>query len=81
MAGPKDVIEQFKMNVKTRFNISDLGILKKHLGIGYEWKEDHGKKYIEATMPKLIREIIESFEEHMGREAKISKVPGMPGAT
>jgi hypothetical protein len=39
---PKDAIEQFKIDVKTRFNISDLGLLKKHLGIWYEWK---GKKW------------------------------------
>jgi hypothetical protein len=35
MAGPKDVIEQFKTDVKTRFNISNLVILKKHLGVWY----------------------------------------------
>jgi hypothetical protein len=34
-----------------------------------------------ATMPKLVGEIIESFEEHMARETKISKVPGTPGET
>jgi hypothetical protein len=82
MAGPKDAIEQFKMDVKKRFNITDLGLLKKHLGIWYDWKEEeNGEKYIVATMPKLVGEIIESFEEHMSREAKISKVPGTPGET
>jgi hypothetical protein len=82
MAGTKDAIEQFKMDVKKRFNITDLGLLKKHLGIWYDWKEEeNGEKYIEATMPKLVGEIIESFEEHMARETKISKVPGTPGET
>jgi hypothetical protein len=70
------------MDVKTRFNITDLGLLKKHLGIWYDWKEEeNGEKFIEATMPKLVGEIIESFEEHMSREVKISKVPGTPGET
>jgi hypothetical protein len=81
MAGTKEAIEQFKMDVKKRFNITDLGLLKKHLGIWYDWKEENGEKYIEATMPKLVGEIIESFEEHMAREAKMSKVPGTPGET
>jgi hypothetical protein len=82
MVGPKHVIEQFKLDVKTRFNITDLGTLTKHLGIWYEWKkDDNGEKYIVATMPKLVKEIIESFEDHMGREAKISSVPGTPGET
>jgi hypothetical protein len=82
MAGSKDVIEQFKKDVKKRFNISDLGKIKKHLGIWYEWRqENNGEKYIIATMPKLVKEIIESFESHVEREAKRSKVPGTPGTT
>jgi hypothetical protein len=33
-------------------------------------------------MPKIVREIIESFEEHVSWEAaKISNVPGTPGTT
>lgn len=44
MVGPKDVIEQFKIDVKTRFNITELGVLKKHLGMWYEWKEGNGEK-------------------------------------
>ena len=81
MAGPRDVIEKFKMDVKSRFNISELGILKKHLGIWYEWKQENGETYILATVPKLARKIIESFKEHMAQPAKISKVPGTQGET
>jgi hypothetical protein len=32
-------------------------------------------------MPKLAGETIESFEEHMSRETKMSKAPGTPGET
>jgi hypothetical protein len=32
-------------------------------------------------MPKLVSEIIKSFEDHMGREAKMSNTPGTPGST
>jgi hypothetical protein len=82
MAGTKDAMEQFKLNVKTRFNVTDLGLLKKHLGIWCDWKEEeNGEKHIAATMPKLAGETIESFEEHMARETKMSKVPGTPGET
>jgi hypothetical protein len=81
MIGPKEAIEQFKLDIQQRFNITELGILKKHLGIWYNWKKDNGEQYIEATMPKLVREIIESFEEHKARDVKISKVPGTPGET
>jgi hypothetical protein len=58
MAGPKGVLEQFK--------------LKKHLGIWYNWKEENnGKKYIVVTRPKLVKEITESYKEHMTCKAKI----------
>jgi hypothetical protein len=71
MAGSKDVIEQFKKDVKKRFNISDLGKIKKHLGIWYDWREEANvEKYIIANTPKLVKEIIESFESHMEREAR-----------
>ena len=71
MAGSKVAIKQFKKDVKTRFNINEVGTLKKHLGIWYEWKQDNkGEKYIVASMPKLVKEIIESFKDHKGKEVK-----------
>jgi hypothetical protein len=62
------VIEQFKKDVKKRFNISDLGKIKKHLGI---WTGEK-KPMVKSTslQPKLVKEIIESFESHMEREAR-----------
>jgi hypothetical protein len=82
MAGQRDVIEQFKKDMQTRFNISELGTLKKHLGIWYDWREDDkDEQYIDPTMPKLVKEIIESFKMRMAREVKISIVPGTPGKT
>jgi hypothetical protein len=54
------------MDVKKRFNLADLGLLKKHLGIWHDWKEEeNGEKHVEATVPKLAGEMIESFEERL----------------
>jgi hypothetical protein len=78
--GPKREIEWFKVGVKKRFNYSDLGKLKKHLGVWYEWKETNlGERFLIGSMPKLVKEIIESFEKHMGRKAKEYNTPGTPG--
>jgi hypothetical protein len=45
---------------KKRFNISDLGKIKKHLGIWYDWREEANVEKVKS-MPKLVKEIIESF--------------------
>ncbi|KAI2494658.1 hypothetical protein MHU86_19887 [Fragilaria crotonensis] len=71
LAGKKETIEKFKSELKKRFNISDLGRLKKHLGVWYDWKtDDNGESYIVASMTKLEDEIVESFETSVGRSIK-----------
>lgn len=73
-------IAWFKEGVKKRFGITDLGRLQKHLGIWYDWKVDeNGERFVVATMPKLVRQIIETAEEAVGHEIKRSPVPGTPG--
>jgi len=42
LCGKQEAINVFKEKVKERFNIKELGQLKKHLGIWYEWKMDQG---------------------------------------
>ena len=80
IAGTSDWIKWFKEGVKKRFGITDLGVLKKHLGIWYEWKVDeNGERYVVATMPKLVRQIIECTEKAVGHEIKKSTVPATPG--
>jgi hypothetical protein len=43
LVGTKKAIEEFKKQLKERFNISDLGRFKRHLGVWYEWSVD--KRY------------------------------------
>jgi hypothetical protein len=81
IAGTPVWTKWFKTGVKKRFGITDLGILKKHLGIWYKWKVDeHGERYVVATMPKLVRQIIETMEKAVGHEVKESNVPATPGS-
>lgn len=78
--GLKEEIEWYKTGVKKRFEYKDLGVLRKHLGVWYELKYDEdGNRYLVATMPKKIREIIELYEKHIGKDAKIYAVPGTAG--
>jgi hypothetical protein len=79
LAGKKETIEKFKSELKKRFNISDLGRLKKHLGVWYDWKtDDKGETYVVASMKRLEDEIVESFETSVGRSAKEAETPGYP---
>jgi hypothetical protein len=60
----------------------EFGRLKKQLGTIYEWKQDKsGNTYLEASMPKMIDEISEKFEQARGKKAKEYATPGTPGKT
>ncbi len=80
IAGTPVWVKWFKEGVKQRFGITELGVLKRHLGIWYDWKTDeNGERYVVATMPKLVKQIIEVTEKAIGREVKRSSVPALPG--
>jgi hypothetical protein len=52
IAGAPHWIKWFKEGVKKRFGVTELGLLKKHLGVWYEWKMDeHGERHVVAMMP------------------------------
>jgi hypothetical protein len=67
---------------RREIKIVKLGRLKKHLGTIYEWKQDKSvNTYLEASMPKMIYEISEKFEQARGKKAKKCATPGTPGKT
>jgi hypothetical protein len=82
LAGKPEWIEWFKKGIGKRFDYTDQGKLKKHLGVSYEWNETaDGKPYVKATMPKLVRQIVEVYENFTGEEAPAYDTPGMPGVS
>ena len=40
LSGTRKTIDKFKTELRKRFNISELGLLKKHLGVWYDGKKD-----------------------------------------
>ncbi|MFM5988005.1 MAG: reverse transcriptase domain-containing protein [Sphaerospermopsis kisseleviana] len=81
-AGPKDARLWFKEQIKTRFNIVDLGLLSKHLGVWYQKKIDKSDiPYYEMSMTKYQNEIVSDFEEATGRKVVKAATPGYPGET
>ena len=65
---------------KNRFEIVDLGKLKKHLGINYEWTKDemNGETIVIARMHALEKEIVEGYEAITGKSAREANTPGYP---
>jgi hypothetical protein len=80
LVGTKEEVQGFKEGVKARFESKDLGKIRKHLGIWYEEKYDqNGELYLEATMPKMVNDIIRMWELHKGVPVKKQDIPGMQG--
>ena len=80
MSGKPEDIKEFMQKFKKKYNITELGRMKKHLGMWYEWKKDEkGEPYVKVTMDEMLEEIIEKFEKVIGKEVKIQNTPGYPG--
>ena len=78
-SGTKEQIEWFKKTFKKLYKITELGCMKKHLGMWYDWKKDHnGETYIKVTMDKMIKEIVEMYEKVTGKKVKDQNTPGYP---
>ena len=79
IGGQPEEVNQFKNDVKKRFNISELGQLKKHRGVWYERKEDNLGLYYEMTMEKYKTEIVQDYEGISGKQISAYETPGYPG--
>ncbi len=66
IAGTNKVIELIKSKISSVFTISDLGPLKKHLGMNYTWKSDKVGEYWEVQMQKFWNDLISDYEKATG---------------
>jgi hypothetical protein len=68
------------MKIEKRFKITRGGVIRKHLGVDYEWiKDDKGEMRVEASMKRKLNEIIEAYENHTGKPIRKYSTPGAPG--
>jgi Reverse transcriptase (RNA-dependent DNA polymerase) len=70
IAGTTRARQKIKDILKSRFVITELGPLKKHLGVYYTMKRDRlGEPYYEMRLPHMTKSIIEQYEKcDYGRE-------------
>jgi hypothetical protein len=77
--GLKTEIDRFKKDVQKRFKITDLGPIKKHLGVWYERCMDKDGEYFVMTMKKYQDDIISDWEQVTGTKSRPANTPGFPG--
>ena len=79
VTGMESDIEWFMTELEKQFKITRGGLLKKHLGVDYEWSVNaDGKMMCKATMDKKVEAMIAKYEAYIGRAAKVYDSPGKP---
>ena len=82
VVGSKVAIEIIKSKIKEDFSISELGPLKKHLGVNYTWKKDEIGSFWEVQMREFRNDLIKDYlEATNSKKVKASATPGTPGRT
>ena len=81
LAGRTSAVMWLKREIAKKFKISDLGKLKKHLGIDYEWlKDENGDTMLAAMMLPYEADMVKQMEEAIGKEVKVRDTPARPGS-
>lgn len=79
IVGTPEAVRAIKAKVKATFTITELGPLKKHLGVHYKMKNDRSGNYLEVQMQAFRDDLIKDYEEAVGKLAKVCNTPGAPG--
>ena len=78
VAGPKSEVEALKAGVRKRFKITELGTIRKHLGVWYEHCKDAKGEYYKLSMDQYEKDILSDWKAVTGRDAKPAPTPGFP---
>jgi hypothetical protein len=79
LLGLQSKIDWMKDVMSAKFTITALGPLKKHLGIYYKWTKDAYGVNLIADMQSMADEIVQKFQEVIGRLPILVSTPGAPG--
>jgi len=79
VTGTQADVNKFKLALKQYFNVKELGQLRKHLGVWYEWGEDENGRYLQSEMEDFVKDMINDYTTIFGKEPKKASTPGFPG--
>ena len=81
MAARSETLEKNKYMIKLKFNIQYSGIVKRFLGLYYEWGHDAKGMYAKITVEKYIKILVDGYKKLTGGDVKDQKTLGAPGTT
>ena len=76
MAGESEMIKNFKEQFKKTYKITDLGKLKRHLGVWYEWIKDNEESMVKIHMDDMAEKIVKEYERLTNGTVKKWNSPG-----
>ena len=76
ITGIQSTVTRIKRGITGSVKISDLGKLKRHLGVDYEFGTDEDGDYIMSYMTDYIKAIVRDYEEFTETEVKEFTTPG-----
>ena len=79
ICGRKENVDELKGKLQESLNISDLGELKKHLGVNYTNRTDKVGSYLQVDMKSFVENIAEDYGKVRNLGGKTAKTPGFPG--
>jgi Reverse transcriptase (RNA-dependent DNA polymerase). len=79
VCGTDEMINWWKEEVKTCFNISDLGPIGKSIGVWYEEGEDELGRYYELTINNYCEDLIKRTAGELSGTIRKAKTPAYPG--
>ena len=76
ITGVQSAVTMIKKGISAIVKISDLGKLKRHLGVDYEFGTDEDGDYILSNMTDYVQSIVRDYEEYMESEIREFATPG-----
>ena len=76
ITGYKTYVAKIKEGIAKTVKISDLGKLKKHLGVDYEFGSDEEGNFVKCHMSEYLKAIVRDFEKEINKTIKPRKIPG-----
>jgi hypothetical protein len=78
LAGKRYAIAHVKRGLRDHVTISELGPLRRHLGVHYTKGEDDEGPYYEMEMRDFVMDIVAIYEELIGKPATVFPTPRYP---
>ena len=81
ISGTREEVDKVKVGLKKEFGTTEDGILKKFVGVRYEWQEnEQGEPYVIMSIEDQAEKIIRNYAKVTnGKTPKDYSTPGVPG--